>query len=450
MAWRNPLFFKKRGRRSTGMRNVGHWSELLLSVSLVVMGGVTLGLHVFQVLVPDWNESRAPRGWEPGMCRVTELEIREKENPLSVGEFSIAIQAARITDTGTLQPPVWLDREIGNFSPTRNDALHMAEPYKPGTEHPCWFDPAAPNHLILRRPMRWWVWPVTLIPASLFAVGIFGIVASLMQVSTSAERRSLVSVKAMRLDASRESSSDSRHLTVPPIDDESPGVRFAHRLPALGTAGWRMAGLMIACAFWNVLLAYFVYVASLEYLRGNSPWLVLGLVVMLGLVGVWLAFTLIREFWHRRGIGQTHVEVSEHPLTLGGTYRGYLMQTGRMVVRSLTVELVCEELAIYQQGTDTRTSTEVVCRQSVQKWRHIEVDPTGLFESEFEFTIPADGMHSFRTPHNEIRWMLLVRGDTMKGQPIFRQFMLNVRPSAIHNEGRVLAASEIAGAGDKT
>lgn len=433
MAWRNPLFQKKRGGRTTGVRSVAHWSELFLSVSLVIVGAVTLALHIFQVLLPDWRESRAPRGYQAGTCQVTELRVHERANPLGILEYGIEIQAALVTDDGLLAP-VWFERQLGGFSPTRGDALQMAEPYRPETRHPCWYDVENPTHLMLRRPMRWWVWPVTLIPASLFAVGVFGIVASLMQVATSAERRSLVTVKAVRLDPMRDTSASSTMLPAIGLDDQSPGTHYPHRLPAIGTAGWRMAGLMMVTAIWNMLLAFFVYVASREYLEGNPPWLALMLVVLLGVVGVWLAYHLIIEFWHRRGIGQTHVELSHHPLVLGGEYRAYLMQTGRMEARTLLVELVCEESASYQQGTDSRTSAETVLRHELRKWRNLRIDPSQPFEVEFDFTIPARGMHSFRSPHNEIRWMLVVRGETSRGQDIFRQFVMNIRTAATADE----------------
>lgn len=444
MSWRNPLLQKKRGGRSTGMRSVGYWSELFLSVSLVLVGAVTLALHVFQVLLPDWQDSRPPSGFKSGKCIVTEMVINEWDTPLSVGEFDIAIQAARITDEGTTETPVWIERKVGHFSPTRGDAEQMAEAYQRGKELACWYDPDDPTRLILRRSLRWWVWPVTLIPVSLLAVGIFGIVASSMQVATSAERRSLVAVKAMRLDPLRDTPDESKTLPTGLREDESPGIRFAHRLPAVGTAGWRMAGLMLVCAIWNVLLGFFVYVASLQYLRNESPWLALGLVVVLGSVGIWLAFNLIREFWHRRGIGQSHVEISAHPLVLGGEYQAYLMQMGNMTLRKLLVELVCEESASYQQGTDSRTSVEVVFRQELRKWRGLRVEATQPFEAEMTFSIPATAMHSFRSAHNQIRWMLLVRGETNRHQEVYRQFGLLVQPPKHRGTESLIAASETA------
>ncbi len=442
MGWRNPFFQKKRGGRSTGMRNLAYWSELLLSVSLVVVGGATLLLHIFQVLVPDWRASRAPAGFEAGICEITEQREPRRDGPLGVIGSGLELQASRVTDDGKLLPPVWIKREVGSFSPTRTDVEDMAAIYAVGTDHACWFDPNNSSRLMLRRPLRWWPWPVALIPLSLFAVGVWGIIASLMQVVTSVERRSLVAGNARRLDPMRESSAESATLAEFSAADEEHGVRYPHRLPAIGTAGWRMAGLMLVTTIWNILLAYFVYVASLQMLRGDPAWLVLVLVVMLGLVGLWLAFNLIREFWERRGIGQTHLEISEHPLALGGQYAVFLSQTGRMKLRRLTAELVCEEAASYQQGTDLRTSVAVVHREELGKWIGIRVEMGQPFEMDFTFTVPAEAMHSFRSPHNEVRWMLVVEGETDRGQEVHRQYSMNVRPAIKPGDGQQVAFVE--------
>lgn len=446
MPWRN-LFPKKRGGRRTGRRSVGHWSELLLSLSLVVIGGGALLLHVFQVLLPDWREARELRGFERGVCEITQTRIVPHENPLGVTDYVVEIQASLITEQGQL-PPVWLDSDFGDSSPSRSDALHLERMFQTGEQRQCWYDPAQPSRLVLRRSHRWWPWPVALIPASLLAVGVWGIVASLMQVATSAERRSMVSAKALRLDPLRESpetspvkqATDASSVAVPAVthsggDASAPpqpvgsGAQQPYRLYPHGATAWRVAGLFLVCGIWNTLLAYFCVVASRQFLRDDLPLLALVLVVMLGLVGVWLAFHLVREFWQRRGIGPSQLEVSEHPLAVGGTYRAYFLQIGRMQLESLAVLLVCEESASYQQGTDSRTEVLTVYQQQLRLWRGLNIEPGQPFEADLNFAIPESAMHSFRSPHNEVRWLLCVRGKTEQQQVIDRRFTLRVRPA---------------------
>ncbi len=71
---------------------------------------------------------------------------------------------------------------------------------------------------------------------------------------------------------------------------------------------------------------------------------------------------------------------------------------------------MCEERATYQQGTDTRTATAVVHRETVFSERKFEIPPGGAFETHFTVAVPTGVMHSFSAAHNAVSWMLVVRG----------------------------------------
>lgn len=390
-----------------------------------------LSLHVFNVLLPELQYARDMQGSKPGRCRVVETRIEYATSPIGSPKYILQIRAARVVGNTVLEP-VWVERAAGDFSPSRSDAETLAKRYPPGSEHACWYDPDDPGEIVLGRHFGWWPWPVALIPLSLLAVGIWGIVASLMQVATSAERRSLVAVRASRLDPLRESSTrQSAALPAYDSDVESPGVRFAHRLPTAGSAAWRMVGLFFVCAVWNALLAYFLYVVSIQQLADDSLWLALGLVVVLGLVGVWLAFHLVRELWERRGIGLTQVEISDTPLKLGGQYQAFLMQHGQMKLKSFSVRLVCEEVASFEQGTNSQVDVVPAYVVELRKWRGIEVERGLPFEAEFGVDIPATAMHSFRSPHNQIRWLIEVEGMTQRQQELVRRFPFSVVPHPV-------------------
>jgi hypothetical protein len=72
-------------------------------------------------------------------------------------------------------------------------------------------------------------------------------------------------------------------------------------------------------------------------------------------------------------IGTTLLEVSHHPFYPGGQYELFVAQTGRLDVRWLQVQLVCEEQAVYQQGTDTRRATARVYRDILYSGRKFEI-----------------------------------------------------------------------------
>ncbi len=431
VGWRNSILVKKRGERRTGVALVGHWSEILLSLVLVIVGGTMLTLHVKNVLIPELRYAREIRGFEPARCRIVRTRTEYQTSPIGAPKYVLDVFASRLVDNQEL-PPVWMERGAGDFSPSRSDIELLSRRYAAGSIQACWYDPENPQRLLMGRRHSWWPWPVALIPASLLAVGLWGIAASLMQVSTSAERRSMVAVKALRFDPSREADGGlSATLPVHDSEIDSPGIRFAHRLPLTDSGAWRMAGLFFASAVWNTLLAYFLYEISLRQLSDDSDWLALGLVVVLGIVGVWLAFQLVRELWERRGIGMTQLELADFPLHVGGTTAGYLMQQGQMKLQSLVLRLVMEEAASYQQGTNSQTAVQRVYEKEIRRWRGLDVAYGLPFEADFTMEVPVTAMHSFRAPHNEVRWLLEVTGVTRRQQELLRRFPLAVLPAGV-------------------
>src|SRR6185503_13592119 len=94
----------------------------------------------------------------------------------------------------------------------------------------------------------------------------------------------------------------------------------------------------------------------------------------------------------------------------GGKFQGFVSQTGRLHVRWLQVQLLCEEQAVYQQGTDSRRATSRVYRATAFSQRKFDISPQQPFETAFDFTIPSTAMHSFVSAHNGVMWTLAIRG----------------------------------------
>jgi hypothetical protein len=129
-------------------------------------------------------------------------------------------------------------------------------------------------------------------------------------------------------------------------------------------------------------------------------------------------------------IGTTRLEVSQHPFYPGGLFRALVSQTGRLHVRWFQVQLVCEEQAVYQQGTDTRRATSRVFQATAFNQRKFDIRPQQAFEAEFELAVPDSAMHSFVAAHNAIVWMLVVRGRVARWGEFERRFPVYVYPAA--------------------
>jgi hypothetical protein len=289
-------------------------------------------------------------------------------------------------------------------------------------------------HFLLADDARygWWPWLAIVIPIALIAYGGGGLALLVWSSMTSAERRAAVAQRASDWDIPTGPGRPPRPTfpTVPPIDAvvDSPGVRLAHRLPIDAASGWVSATMAVVCLAWNTLVAMFVIEVIRSHLAREPQWLLTWLMVPFVMAGVWTLFALGRQLLMTSVVGTTRLEISHHPLFPGGRYDGFLSQTGRLHVRWLQVQLVCEEQAIYQQGTDTRRATACVYKKILFGERKFDIAYGQAFETQFAFVIPATAMHSFVSTHNAIQWALVVRGRLARWGDIERRFPVYVYP----------------------
>jgi hypothetical protein len=278
----------------------------------------------------------------------------------------------------------------------------------------------------------WWPWLAIVIPLALIGYGATNLILLMWQTATSTERRAAAVQKATNWEIPGAQSKSVRPSlpTVPPIDavTDSPGVRLAYRLPIDAASGWVSFTMAAVCLIWNSLVAVFVAQVVRQYLNGEPNWLLIWLMLPFVLAGLWTLFALGRQVLFNLAMGTTCVEVSDHPLFPGHTYRGFVSQTGRLQVRWYQMQLVCEEQAVYQQGTDTRRDVRRVYRATAFSQRKFEITPQQAFQNEFGFTVPQSAMHSFESPHNAVIWSIVARGRMVTWGDFERRFPVYVYP----------------------
>jgi hypothetical protein len=270
-----------------------------------------------------------------------------------------------------------------------------------------------------------------LIPLALVGYGATGLVLLLWENVASTERRAAVVKKATgwELPGVQTRSAGSSLPNIPAFDvvTDSPGVRLAYRLPIDAASGWVSFTMAAVCLIWNTLVAAFV--VRFIYSASQINWLLVWLMVPFVLAGLWTLVALARQLLLSAAIGTTRLEISQHPLLPGASYRGFVSQSGRLNVRWFQVQLICEEQAVYQQGTDTRREICRVYRATAFSRRKFDIAPHRAFEAEFDFTIPPGAMHSFAAPHNAVVWTLAVRGRMARWGDFERRFYVYVHPS---------------------
>jgi hypothetical protein len=277
----------------------------------------------------------------------------------------------------------------------------------------------------------WWLWFVLLIPTALVVYGLAGLAVLAWENVASSERRAAVVQMASEWDLPGVPAPTRPSLpAVPPIDAvvDSPGVRLKYRLPIDAAPSQLSIALAIVCVVLNTLVIGFVYQVIEQYVDGHGNPLLLSLTVPFLFAGIWTVFALVQQLLLTAGIGPTLIEVSDHPLYPGRRYEAFVTQAGRLHVRWYQVQLICQEQATYHQGTDTRTATAVVHRETVFSDRKFDISPAAAFEAQFSFAVPSDAMHSFEAAHNAVSWALVVRGRMARWPEFERRFPLYVYP----------------------
>jgi hypothetical protein len=200
-------------------------------------------------------------------------------------------------------------------------------------------------------------------------------------------------------------------------------------LPLTQSPAWRILLSTVFCLIWNGSAVVLVVLAVNSFVERRPEWFLTLFTIPFLAIGAGAIWEFVRLMMIHTGIGPTHVEVSEHPLQPGQRYRVYLSQAGRLSMKTLTLNLVCEEVATYRQGTDLRTETQRVFDRQIFRETDFRIEPGLPFEQQCVVEIPVAAMHSFQSDHNAINWRLAIRGEAEQWPPYERVYPIIVRPA---------------------
>jgi hypothetical protein len=286
----------------------------------------------------------------------------------------------------------------------------------------------APNTQVVKVGSGFWL--LTSVSAACTVMGAVGFWYRVLKVATSDEHREVIAKHGI---VPRPQSSQIKKILPPAIPSlipfvDSPGAKLAYRLPCEwpGTASLIATGLF--AMFWNAMITVFAVYAVLGWLRGETPYR-LSLVVIPGIyIGLRAGQHFFKNYVQAIGIGSTTVEIEDLPLVPGEKYKLLLVQYGRLVIKKLSIRLVCEEESTYHFGTDVRTERHVVRQQPILDQGRSRIDWGRPLELECEIEIPSDAMHSFQSLHNAIHWKIIVEGEANRWPSYCRSFPVVVYP----------------------
>lgn len=404
-----------------------------LSFAASLLGGLGfLSFILATVVIPEW---RVNQQFERHVCTIVKKRIAERvntggvdqllrlvgweaEGPVggrsaggSIGyrpEFLIRYEV----DDQTYE--LWTYDATGVYSTDRVSHQVVIDSFTVEGQYACWYDPDDPASAVLVRGYNWSAWLMLLLPVSFVVVGSGGLAYSLVYWGKSTERRAALSRRAAALDPfDRKRAPSAAYPYVPARADltDSPGTALAFRLPIHTAPVWGLAAALGTATLGALLGGGFAYWAVIKYLGGEPDWSMTAFALVLIGAAVGVIFYFARQLMAAGAAGATILEVSQHPLYPGGTYRMFVSQSGRLQAAVLDVLLVCEERATYRQGTNTRTEVHRVYEQPVLRREQIDIRHGEPFESTCELHVPATAMHSFKADYNEVNWSVVVRGE---------------------------------------
>lgn len=325
----------------------------------------------------------------------------------------------------------WTYDATRTFSNDRDEAETILDRFVIGQQYPCWYNPNDPSQAVLVRGYSWLSWLMLLLPLGFIVVGGGGLAYVLLNAGKSAERRAAQHQRGPRLDFLEPATDAANTYPFVPRDanlTNSPGTTLAFRLPIETAPTWALVAALSVATVACLVSGYFLIVGIHGHFTGNHDWVLTLFSTVGSLIAIFLAGYLARQVLIATGVGPTLVEISDHPLLPGGEYEVYLSQAGRLRMNVFELLLVCDEKATFKQGTNTRTEVRRVHQEQLHRSEEFEILSGTPFATRLKFQIPPLAMHSFKAPHNEVFWRMIVRGN-VQGWPDFeRHFPLVVHP----------------------
>jgi hypothetical protein len=426
---------KKRGNRRTGSPLLASMGEAVFSGILLLLGFGGILWMLGDYVIPEW---RANHQFVETTCQVAGKRIGEhdfgKDGILFRPEIKIQYDIGGVEYHGW-HYDIWYDNDPRkSYTHSREDAQKILDGfdlYTPGHKtNLCWYDPADPGIVVLARSYSLVQWLVFTVPLSFLIIGVGGLIHALLHWGKSAERQAVITQRAGERERDFFGTGEGRYPTVPRGVNmtNSPGTKLQFRLPMATSPGWALFGTLAFCILWNGIVAVLVTIAISGHISGTHDWFLTLLTIPFAAIGIGAIVVLVRQLLVTTGIGPTLVEISDHPLLPGGRYRVFVSQSGWLTVRTFRVMLVCEEIAMYRQGTDARTETREVHREQLFRQANFEIRGGMPFECEVDLNVHGGAMHSFAAAHNEIAWKIVVEGDPTGWPPFKRAFPVIICP----------------------
>lgn len=430
------VYQKKRGNRRTGSHALGSLAELVFFGLFLLLGCAGTVAMVIMLLIPEWQVNHE---FVETTCVILGKEIGSTQSDDGLtyrAEIRIEYQiGAKTYETATYDIKTY--DITGGYSSGRAEKEEILGQFNVAEQYVCWYDPRDANVVVLVRGYAVLTWLLFAVPVTFLLIGGGGFLYRILHWGKSAERRAVGNLATDLFE--RRGRASGQYPNVPTGADmtNSPGTRLKFRLPISTTTTAALVAIGLFCLIWNGLILLFFYFATGGFFGEEGiEWVSVIILIPFALVGIFFIGYFIRMLLIATGVGQTFVEISDHPLFPGERYDLLVSQAGRLHMNCLSVLLVCEESATYRQGTNTRTETRRVYEDELFRRENFEIHRGMPLEEKFQVDIPSGMMHSFKSEHNEVSWKIAVKGAVARWPDYERCFPVVVYPGLSGDSGK--------------
>lgn len=392
-------------------------------------GGLAFTTYLLsELVVPEW---RANRHFAQTRCVVISKRLLTLERSDGTRQYRPEIQI--LYDVGGNSYQARTYDIVRGWSDDERGQARLLDGFETGKTYPCWYDRLDPAVAVVARGYTWNNWLLLLIPLSFVIAGGGGLGISLWRWGKSAERRAAQARNPLELlDPAAAVRRDFPTLPAALAITDSPGTTLVYRLPHDVRSMWAILTLLIASCVIVLAAVVLGAIAVADFVDGRADAFKSAFIAGWFTAGVLGIVFSVRRLLQASAAGPTILEISDHPVFPGHDYDLYLLQSGRVGVKSVEVHLLCDERATFQQGTNTRTETRRVFQHPVEPQGEPQRPRRGRHETRLALRMPHRAMHSFRSVHNSIEWRLVVKAKLDGGLDLERWFPIVVYP---HCEG---------------
>ena len=397
------------------------WGEALAFLTMLVVGIVIFILQLLTWALPQltlYQEFVPSRGMIHNKRIVEQTfgtEVRYRPEVLLEHTVNDQTYYVWTFDYDTLRPNE-------RFFEHRELAEAALEPFVVKHWTHCWYSVNDPSQAIVIWQISIWGWFLLLLSFFLIILGLVGLPQSFRLLAVSKERHIAASTLPPTSD----------WATIPDIRsiNESPGTHLSYRLPLGHRPIFPLMGQTVFAAAWTII-AFVILIQSFFDTTGDTLdqlFSILFRVLFCG-IGIVLGWAVVRQLGTIFRVAPTLLELSDHPVYPNRKYRVLLHQDGVLSFQHLTVDLLCEEIARFHQGTDTVTHRQDVFRQTLFSRSDFNTTLESPLHEEFYLQLPVGAMHSFRQKNNEVAWKLEFIAQLVGWAELRRECPIVVRPA---------------------